>query len=267
MSDRGSRAPADRPASAGGVPSGARTAERRPGLLATALSCLRIALVSGTLVLVLGLLVVTGVFVGTLYLFRSIDPPGSLLMLAHRIDSKPVTRQWAPLTAISPTLVRAVISSEDGQFCRHRGVDFKELAAVMDKADRGEDVRGASTISMQVTKNMFLWPDRSYVRKALEIGMALVMEQIWSKPRIMEIYLNVAEWGPGIFGAEAAARYHFGKSAASLTEREAALLATALPNPLERTPRRPSAQHVRLSSVVERRMRGFGQRGSCLPGL
>lgn len=233
--------------------------------IVVALYCLRIALFSGSMVLMAALLLAGLGFIVVLLAFRSLDPPGSLLMLSHKFDGRTINQNWVPLDRISNNLVRAVIVSEDGQFCRHIGVDFRELAAALEKAERGEDVRGASTISMQVTKNMFLWPDRSYLRKMLEMGMTLVMEQIWSKPRILEIYLNIAEWGPGIFGAEAAARHHFGKPASRLTEREAALLAAALPNPIERPAGRPSAQHQRLAAVVERRMRTFGARGACLP--
>lgn len=253
-------------AAAGGVavPSPPPRTRSRNGLL-VALYCLRVSLVSGTLALLAALLLLTLAFLGALVVLRSVDPPGSMLMLAQRMDGRHITQSWVPLDQISNNLVRAVIVSEDGQFCRHLGVDFRELAAALEKAERGDEVRGASTISMQVAKNMFLWPDRSYLRKALEIGMTLVMEQLWSKPRILEVYLNIAEWGPGIFGAEAAARHHFGKPASRLTEREAALLAAALPNPLERQSGRPSAQHQRLAAGVERRMRTFGARGACLP--
>lgn len=250
------------------VSDGTGRAAGRPGgtlrAVGAALSCLRVALVSGTLALIGGGILAGGVFIGVLLVLRNVDPHGSMLMLSQRLEGRSIRQVWVPLDRISPNLARAVIMSEDGQFCRHRGVDLRELADAMDKAERGEDVRGASTISMQVAKNMFLWPDRSYVRKALEIGMALVMEQVWPKARILEVYLNIAEWGPGIFGAEAAARYHFGKSADRLTEREAALLASALPRPIERPAGRPGAQHLRLAMVVERRMRSFGQRGACL---
>lgn len=249
--------------SAGTVPD-APAAGRGTSPLFVALSCLRVALVSGTMALVAALLIFVLGFLVVLFAFRFIDPPGSMLMLMQRIEGRTITQKWVSLESISPHLIRAVIVSEDGQFCRHRGVDFKELAAAMEKVERGEEVRGASTISMQVAKNMFLWQDRSYLRKGLEIGMTLVMEQFWSKPRVLEIYLNIAEWGPGIFGAEAAARHHFGKPAARLTEREAALLAAALPSPIERAAGRPRPQHLRLAGVVERRMRTFRQSSVCL---
>jgi monofunctional biosynthetic peptidoglycan transglycosylase len=249
------------------LPTGGRNTLSGEHVLDVAVSCLRVAFVSGTTVLMSGLIVAAIGFVVLLFVLRSVNPPGSMLMLAHKLEGRPITQQWVPLNRISPNLVKAVIMSEDGQFCRHNGIDFKELAAAMGRAERGEDVRGASTISMQVAKNMFLWPERSYVRKALEMGLTVVMELVWPKPRILEVYLNVAEWGPGIFGAEAAARYHFNKPAARLTEREAALLAAALPSPIERPAGRPRLQHLRLAAIVERRMRTFGQRGICLQGL
>ena len=127
----------------------------------------------------------------------------------------------------------------------------------------GEDVRGASTISMQVSKNLFLWADRSYLRKAAEIPMTLMMEQVWTKARIMEVYLNIVEWGPGIFGAEAAARHHFKKPASRLSEREAVLLAVALPNPITRVASRPSPRLVQVANIVERRSRSLGTRADC----
>src|SRR6185436_4995918 len=123
-------------------------------------------------------------------------------------------------------LQRAVIASEDGRFCQHHGVDWDEIEEAIERARDGIP-RGGSTISMQVVKNLFLWPSKSYVRKALEFPLTFAIEMAWSKPRILEIYLNIAEWGPGVFGAEAAARYHFGKSAATLTPSQAALLAVS----------------------------------------
>ena len=154
-----------------------------------------------------------------------------------------------PLERISPNLIHAVILSEDGAFCRHRGVDWSALEEAI------ENDRGGSTISMQVVKNLFLWPASSYVRKALEMVLAYLVEVVWPKRRVLEIYLNIAEWGPGIFGAEAAARHNFGKAASQLTPEEAALLAVALPNPLDRQARYPGYQHRRLASNLLTRMR------------
>ena len=171
-------------------------------------------------------------------LYRWVDPPASTLILGQRLAGTPITQRWVPLERISPNLISAVVLSEDGGFCRHRGVDWGELKEAIESANDGI-ARGGSTISMQVVKNLFLWPSRNYVRKALEIPLTYVIEAAWSKQRILEIYLNIAEWGPGIFGAEAAARYHFRKPASTLNPREAALLAVSLPNPFDRQAGRP----------------------------
>ncbi len=176
--------------------------------------------------------------------------PRSTLMIARTIVGEPVDRRWAALDEISPVLARAVIASEDQLFCRHWGVDFGALGEVL--ADEGGPSRGASTITMQVVKNLYLWPGRSYLRKGLEIPMALLVDLIWSKPRIMEVYLNVAEWGDGVFGAEAAARRYFGKAARELSGFEAARLAAALPNPRLANPRAPNGASRRIANRMER---------------
>ncbi len=181
-------------------------------------------------------------------------PPVSTLMLGRWLSAQPVDRRWVPLASISPHLPAAVIASEDAQFCRHGGVDWAALGEVIDDEDGPS--RGASTLSMQVAKNLFLWPGRSYVRKALEIPLALYLDLVWTKRRTIEIYLNVAEWGEGIFGAEAASRRHFGKAARDLTAREAAILASALPNPILRDPSRPSARQRATASTIAARVRG-----------
>jgi monofunctional biosynthetic peptidoglycan transglycosylase len=186
-------------------------------------------------------------------LYRVLDPPTSMLMLGQRLSGTPVYQRWVPIERISTYLSQAVILSEDAHFCRHGGVDWGELAAAIENARDGV-ARGGSTITMQVVKNLFLWPSRSYVRKALEFPLAYGVELAWPKRRILEIYLNIAEWGPGIFGAEAAALYHFRKSAAQLTPREAALLAVSLPNPLQRRPGRPGPGLQRLANHLAMRM-------------
>src|SRR3954468_18858495 len=152
-------------------------------------------------------------------LYRVIDPV-STLMLWRRATGARVERTWVPLTAVAPTLPRAVIAAEDGRFCVHHGVDLGELRAAIEDADDLSDMRGGSTIAQQAAKNLFLWQGRSYVRKALEFPLALWLDVVLGKRRLMEIYLNIAEWGPnGEFGAEAAARLAFGKSARDLTSR------------------------------------------------
>jgi monofunctional biosynthetic peptidoglycan transglycosylase len=195
--------------------------------------------------------------------YRWIDPPASTLMLMQRADGMPVLQTWVPLERISPYLRHAVILSEDARFCRHWGVDWGELAEALDSTREGNP-RGGSTISMQVVKNLFLWPSKSYLRKALEIPLSYAIELAWSKRRILEIYLNIAEWGPGVFGAEAAARYHFRKSAALLTLQEAALLAVSLPNPFDRHAGRPGPGTLRLASRLMLRVHASSRAAACV---
>jgi monofunctional biosynthetic peptidoglycan transglycosylase len=192
-------------------------------------------------------------------------PVPSTLMIGRWLTLQPVERQWVPLTEIAPSLIRAVLAAEDQRFCSHRGVDWVELNAVMEDEDGPS--RGASTLSMQTAKNVFLWPGRSYLRKALEIPLAMAIDFTWGKPRVVEVYLNVAEWGEGVFGAEAAARRYFGKSAARLTAAEAARLTGALPNPLLRNPAKPSRALLSASARVQRRVGQLGPLGDCaVPG-
>ena len=187
--------------------------------------------------------------------------PVSTLMLLRWVEGQPVDRRFVPLSAMSRKLIGAVILSEDGQFCRHHGVDFGALRQVL---KGGEPTRGASTITMQVARNLFLWQGRSYLRKAMEIPLAIVIDALWGKTRVLETYLNVAEWGDGVFGIEAAAQHDFGLGAADLTERQAALLATALPNPFLRSVTHPSRVHRLLAQrLVD--MRGLaGAHLGCL---
>ncbi len=235
-------------------------------LVRSILPCLWTSLFKGTLVLVVAALIPTFIVGGALLVMRTVDPPGSALILAHHLSGASVDQRWVPLREISPNLVRAVIASEDNQFCRHNGVDLRELEVVLEQLElAGEDgTRGGSTITMQVAKNMFLWSARSYIRKAIELPIAYGTEKLWTKRRIMEVYLNIAEWGPGVFGAEAAARHHFRKPASRLTEREAALLAVALPNPGLRVPSRPTQHVLKVAGVVERRARLVGPRAGCV---
>ncbi len=179
-------------------------------------------------------------------LVQSFIRPVSTPMLARWITGKPVDRRWIPLSAVSPRLIAAVILSEDGQFCHHHGVDLSALREVIEK--RGAPSRGASTLTMQVAKNLFLWPGRSYLRKGLEIPIAVLLDAVWGKRRVLETYFNIAEWGDGVFGAEAAAERDFGKEAASLSTFEAALMASALPNPILRSVTHPSRRHRLLAS-------------------
>lgn len=163
--------------------------------------------------------------------YRFVDPNLTLTMLERRLDGEEVQRQWSPIQSISPHLVDAVIAAEDTQFCQHKGIDFDAIETAIADAEQGKRLRGASTISQQTAKNVFLFNGGGWARKGVEAGLTIVIETLWPKRRIIEVYLNVAEWGDGVFGAEAAARARFGKSAASLTQQEAALLASVLPNP------------------------------------
>ena len=203
------------------------------------------------------------VFISLIALY-TVARPISTLMLAHMIEGKSYQRIYAPLKAIAPTALAAVTASEDATFCDNDGVDWGALREVISGAGEHGPSRGASTITMQTAKNLFLWPGRSTVRKGVEIGMALVLGKAWSKARTLEIYLNIAEWGDGIYGIEAAAERYFHKSANQLNPREAALLATALPNPILRNPARPSPLQRRLAASLEAKARQGGERLICL---
>jgi monofunctional glycosyltransferase len=225
---------------------------RRAGLIGT---IARIVLAAGlALALALALLILV-------YRF---EPPVSTLMLARWLEGETVERHYVPLERISSFLRAAVIVSEDARFCEHNGVDWGALRWVLDHPGANGPERGASTIPMQTAKNLFLWPSRSYVRKAIEIPLALIIDIAWPKRRILEVYLNLAEWGDGIFGAEAAARHYFHKSADRLDQQEAALLATALPDPRHRNPARPSRRHLWLAARVMAKAQRAGPLVECV---
>lgn len=181
--------------------------------------------------------------------------PVSTLMLWRRFSGAPVSRQWIDLAAMSPYLPRSVVGAEDAHFCKHHGIDFGALREAINDAEEGEGVRGASTITQQVAKNLFLWQGgASYIRKVLEFPLALWIDAVLPKPRILELYLNIAELGPsGQFGADAGSAYAFGHSAASLSPREAALLASILPNPHIRSARNPGPGLRRLAGTYTAR--------------
>ncbi|OSI70705.1 monofunctional biosynthetic peptidoglycan transglycosylase [Bradyrhizobium canariense] len=177
--------------------------------------------------------------------------PVSTLMIWRSLRGAPMQREWIDLAAMSPSLPRSVVAAEDAHFCKHHGIDWGALREAIDDAkEDGTPFRGASTITQQVAKNLFLWQGRDFVRKALEFPLALWIDLVLSKARILEIYLNVAELGPqSQFGAEAASAYAFGKSAANLSPREAALLASILPNPVKRSARTPGPGVRRLAGT------------------
>jgi monofunctional glycosyltransferase len=197
--------------------------------------------------------------------YRVIDPV-STLMLWRWATGQRVERTFVPLGRIAPVLPATVILSEDGSFCRNRGIDIGAMREAIEQS--GDDVgesRGASTITQQTAKNLFLWQGRSFVRKALELPLALWLNIVLPKRRVLEIYFNIVEWGPnGEFGAEAAARYAFNKSARNLSAREAAELAAILPNPVRRSARTPDAMVRRLAGLYERRTADFPGHDSCI---
>jgi monofunctional biosynthetic peptidoglycan transglycosylase len=197
--------------------------------------------------------------------FYAVMRPVSTLMIWRRIVGEPVQRVYVPIGRMSNNLKLAVLIAEDGRFCQHYGIDFAEIRDAIQDADALEDMRGGSTITQQVAKNLFLWPQRSYLRKALELPLALWIDLVLSKKRILEIYLNVAEWGPsGQFGAEAGSQRAFHKPARNLTAYEAALLAATLPNPHERDPGHPGPELRRLAELYVARGARSPQTAACV---
>lgn len=191
--------------------------------------------------------------------------PVSTLMLWDLVTLNGYSREWKSIDDISANLKHSVIMSEDGQFCRHHGIDLGELRGVVEDALEGESPRGASTITMQVAKNLFLWNGRSLLRKGLELPLAVYLDLVLSKRRIMEIYLNIAEWGPGgIYGIGAGARHHFNLDAVSMSRRQAALLTVTLPNPIVRNPTKPSRGLSTIARIVESRAKRSGDYVRCL---
>ncbi|QNH37076.1 monofunctional biosynthetic peptidoglycan transglycosylase [Aminobacter sp. MDW-2] len=214
-------------------------------------------------VLLAALMIALPVVLTILYL-PPVVRPISTLMIKDVVTLQGYDRQWVPLDDIAPVMAHSVIMSEDGQFCAHRGVDLGELRGVISDALDGESTRGASTIPMQTVKNLYLWNGRSFLRKALELPLAIYFDALMPKRRIMEIYLNIAEWGPNIYGVEAASQHYFGKPASQLSRRQAALLAVTLPNPAARNPAKPGPGLRRLASLIERRATKAGAYVQCL---
>lgn len=189
----------------------------------------------------------------------AVGHPVSALMIGRWLSGAPVTRTWVDLDAMAPALPRSVVAAEDAKFCRHHGVDWGSLREVIEDAQDGEVVRGGSTITQQLAKNLFLWPGRSMVRKGLEFPLAFWIDFVLPKKRVLELYLNVAELGPaGQFGAEAGAQYAFGRPASALTAQEAGLLAAILPNPVTRSARRPGPGVRRMAGTYRIRAQSAG---------
>jgi monofunctional biosynthetic peptidoglycan transglycosylase len=198
--------------------------------------------------------------------FRFAPVPLTPLMVIRLAEGEGLRKQWVPLDRMAPVLAESVIASEDNLFCRHWGFDWQAMKGQLDKVLDGERPRGASTITMQTAKNMFLWPGRDPLRKVLEAWLTPQLELLWGKRRILEVYLNIVELGPGIYGAEAAAQAYFKKPAARLTGDEAARLAAVLPNPRRWSPARPTRYIVARARSIAARIRQLGPYLDCVPG-
>lgn len=196
--------------------------------------------------------------------FRFVPVPFTSFMVTASVngvfEEKPyeTRHDWVPMEDISPRLQRAVIASEDQKFPDHYGLDIEAMQNALQHNQRSKRIRGGSTISQQLTKNIFLWSGRSYVRKGIEAWLTVLMETVWSKERILEVYLNSVEFGRGIYGVEAAAQHYFKKSAKKLSSREAALLAAALPSPRKRNPAKPSGYMNSRAAWIQAQMARLG---------
>lgn len=193
--------------------------------------------------------------------YRLLPPPITFLMIQRAVEGHGLKRDWVPLTAISPHLVRAVIAAEDARYCEHRGFDVEAIRKALAANERGGKVRGGSTISQQTAKNVFLWPQRDWVRKGMEAYFTVLIETGWGKRRIMEVYLNSIEWAPGVYGAQAAAQRWFKTDAANLTPNQAARMAAILPKPLAWKAAKPGPYVKRRSGNVARNARVVRQEG------
>jgi len=198
-------------------------------------------------------------------LFSFINPPFTPLMLIRAIelkksDIKPlITREWIPIEEISPYLVDAVVAAEDNLFLQHRGIDRNAIKEAVEYNRENTRTRGASTITQQTAKNVFLWPSRTYIRKGFELYFTFLIELVWSKKRIMEVYLNIIETGKGLYGAEAAAKKYYHKSAKNLTAGEAAMIAITLPNPQVRNPASPTSYMRSRQQTILNLMQKIGR--------
>jgi monofunctional glycosyltransferase len=193
-----------------------------------------------------------GISIGWVLLYRLIDPPITYLMIRNGISGAPIEKGWTNLEDMTVNLPYAAIAAEDAGFCKHHGFDMAAINKARKANARGKTLRGGSTISQQTAKNVFLWPNRSYVRKGLEAWFTVLIEMLWPKRRIMEVYLNIAEWGPGVYGAQAAAQYYFDKDADALTRTEAARLVSILPSPKKWSPKTPGKRVQRKARNVRR---------------
>jgi monofunctional biosynthetic peptidoglycan transglycosylase len=214
------------------------------------------------IMLVAGMLILVIVALTAAYAFVE---PVSTLMLWRFATGQRVERIWTPLDRIAPALVLAVIAAEDARYCRHHGIDFKGVAEALEETGDFKQARGGSSITQQAAKNLFLWPSRSVLRKVLEFPLAVWLDLALGKRRVLEIYLNVAEWGPdGEFGVEAGARRAFGRSAQDLDPHQAALLAAVLPNPHRRDAARPGPALRRLAGIYLARSAAAPRTAACV---
>jgi monofunctional glycosyltransferase len=209
-------------------------------------------------------LALVALFLALILLYRWVDPPVTPLMLLRYPEVHRIERQTVPLRAISPELQHAVVASEDNRFCRHHGIDWGAVNDAVAEYDEEGRLRGASTITMQVARNLFLWPGGGFFRKGIEAGLALTIDALWPKRRVLAVYLNIAEWGDGIYGAEAASRAYFHTDASRLSRREAALLAAVLPNPRRWSPARPTRYIDDRAATIAARMTTLGDYYDCL---
>ena len=193
--------------------------------------------------------------------YRLLNPPTTYLMIRDRLAGLEVKQQWVGLDEMSRHIPRAVIAAEDSRFCQHRGFDVEAIEKAMEANEKGRKLRGGSTISQQTAKNAFLWPGRTMVRKGMEAWFTVLIELIWGKPRIMEIYLNIAEFGRGVFGVEAASRHYFKKPARDLSRQEAARLAAILPQPIKRDAAAPGRYTKRYANRIAGRTRVVANEG------
>ena len=230
-----------------------RTLPSRPNTLKWISSCVSILILAATISLV-----------GIVFLQRWLNPPLTWLMvdryyLGDSTQLKPIKWQWVDVENISPHAIKAAIAAEDNLFLTHNGFDIESIRMAHKDIKSGKRFRGASTISMQVAKNVHLWHDRTWTRKAIEAGFTILIEAFWGKQRIIEVYLNVAEFGPSVYGIEAASNLYFKKSANDLTKNEAAMLMTTLPNPLKRNPAVPSKYMKNYQQRILKNMKNIGE--------
>lgn len=202
--------------------------------------------------IVIAIIVLTPIIAVAVYRFA--PPPFTPLMVIRTAEGAAIHKRWTPLARISPNLQRAVMASEDSRFCQHHGFDWEAIDDAIDRNAEGGRLYGASTISQQTAKNVLLWPSRTFIRKGAEAYVTVLIEALWPKRRILEVYLNIIEWGDGIYGADAAAEAYFGKSADALSASQSALLAVSLPSPRSSDPAHPSRYLAGRAATILARM-------------